>query len=63
MLCSGHGVYGGGRCHCSDGWKGAECDVRAEECPVADCSGRGRCAEGVCLCRPGWTGEACQKSE
>ena len=36
LLCSGHGVYGGGECHCTDGWKGSECDVRASECLAAD---------------------------
>ena len=63
LLCSGHGFYGGGRCHCLDGWKGGECEVREEECEVADCSGHGDCREGVCLCRRGWTGRHCQKSE
>lgn len=60
LLCSGHGVYGGGRCHCVDGWKGPECEVRETECLLADCSGHGQCREGVCLCNPGWTGENCQ---
>ncbi len=63
VLCSGHGFYGGGRCHCLDGWKGAECDVREEECEVHDCSGHGECREGVCVCRRGWTGRHCQKRE
>ena len=60
LLCSGHGVYGGGECHCTDGWKGSECDVRASECLAADCSAHGQCREGVCICNPGWTGEHCQ---
>ena len=60
LLCSGHGVYGGGQCHCVDGWKGPECEVRNTECIVADCSGRGRCSEGICLCHRGWSGDHCQ---
>ena len=61
LLCSGHGVYGGGKCHCVDGWKGPECQVRITECIIADCSGNGRCREGICLCDAGWNGEHCQK--
>ena len=34
VLCSGHGDYGGGSCHCHEGWKGEECDVRLDECQV-----------------------------
>ena len=60
LLCSGHGVYGGGECHCVDGWKGPECEVRITECIVADCSGHGHCREGVCLCERGWSGDHCQ---
>ena len=60
LLCSGHGVYGGGQCHCVDGWKGPECEVRSTECVIADCSRHGQCREGVCICNPGWTGEHCQ---
>lgn len=63
LLCSGHGVYGGGECHCVDGWKGPECEVRSSECLTADCSGHGQCREGVCICNPGWTGEHCQTSK
>ena len=63
LLCSGHGVYGGGQCHCVDGWKGPECDVRETECILPDCSGHGHCQEGVCICKPGWTGEHCQISK
>ena len=60
MLCSGHGMYGGGQCHCVEGWKGPECEVRQSECVIADCSGHGQCRDGVCICNPGWTGEHCQ---
>ena len=63
LLCSGHGVYGAGRCHCDPKWKGAECDVPVDECEVLDCNGHGVCKQGVCLCKPGWTGANCDKSE
>ena len=63
LLCSGHGVYGGGQCHCVDGWKGTECDVRDSECIIPDCSSHGHCQEGVCICKLGWTGEHCQISK
>lgn len=63
VLCSGHGVYAGGQCHCVDGWKGLECDVHDTECIVADCSGHGHCREGVCICQQGWSGENCQISK
>ena len=63
LLCSGHGVYGGGRCHCVDGWKGRECDVVETECIHQGCNGHGRCREGVCICSPGWTGEGCETSK
>ena len=56
-------MYGGGRCHCIDGWKGFECDVRNSECVVPDCSMNGQCQDGICVCQTGWTGEHCQKSK
>ena len=31
VLCSGHGSYGGGRCHCEVGWAGVECDLPSSE--------------------------------
>ena len=31
VLCSGHGSYGGGRCHCEAGWAGLECDLPSSE--------------------------------
>lgn len=63
VLCSGHGVYGGGRCHCTDGWKGPECDVVENDCIDPTCNGRGKCRQGGCVCNRGWTGEFCQKSK
>ena len=63
VVCSGHGRYGGGACHCERGWKGAECSVREEECEVPDCGGHGDCAAGVCQCQPGWSGQFCDQRE
>ena len=63
LLCSGHGYYGGGRCHCQDAWKGSECEIHVEECEVPDCNGHGKCKEGVCLCDKGWTGKSCDQSK
>lgn len=63
VLCSNHGKYGGGMCHCEGGWKGAECDVPSRDCQVADCSGRGRCVAGRCECQPGWKGDGCEQGE
>lgn len=56
VLCSGHGQYGGGICHCEEGWKGPECDVPEGDCRIADCSGHGKCVRGFCQCKPGWKG-------
>lgn len=61
MLCSGHGLYGGGVCHCEDGWKGTECDVPKEDCIPADCGSHGRCISGQCRCARGWKGDACDQ--
>lgn len=61
VLCSGHGAYAGGICHCSEGWKGAECDVPAHDCEPADCSGRGQCIAGQCNCKAGWKGAKCDE--
>lgn len=63
VLCSGHGQYGGGLCHCEEGWKGAECDIPESDCRVADCSGHGQCLQGTCHCKPGWKGEACDEKD
>ena len=63
LLCSGHGVYAGGQCHCVDGWKGRECEIVETECIDPSCNGHGRCREGVCICSSGWTGESCEKSK
>ncbi|KAG8234380.1 hypothetical protein J437_LFUL015144 [Ladona fulva] len=63
VLCSNHGQYGGGLCHCEEGWKGAECDVPERDCEVPDCSGRGRCINGKCRCAAGWKGNACELGE
>lgn len=61
VLCSGHGAYAGGVCHCSEGWKGAECDIPAHDCEPADCSGRGQCVAGHCHCKAGWKGPKCDE--
>ena len=63
LLCSGHGVYAGGQCHCVDGWKGRECEVVETECLDPSCNGHGRCREGVCICASGWTGDSCETSK
>lgn len=63
VLCSGHGAYAGGVCHCSEGWKGAECDVPAHDCEPADCSGRGQCIAGHCHCKAGWKGPKCDEGK
>ena len=63
MLCSGNGDYEEGACRCYPGWKGGECQLRHDECVVADCGGHGKCVDGGCACARGFTGEACQESE
>ncbi|KAF0307676.1 Teneurin-a [Amphibalanus amphitrite] len=63
VLCSNHGSYSGGRCHCVDGWKGAECDLPATDCVIADCHRHGVCRLGRCECAPGWKGEFCQTAD
>ena len=63
MLCSGHGDYGGGKCHCEQGWKGEECNVRFDECNVPDCNQQGDCIGGQCVCESGWTGPHCDIRE
>lgn len=60
VLCSAHGHYGGGICHCEEGWKGPECDVPINECQVPGCTGHGRCIEGDCHCERGWKGQFCE---
>lgn len=59
VLCSGHGHYGGGLCHCEEGYKGTECEIPAGECQVPGCSGHGRCIEGECHCERGFKGDHC----
>lgn len=60
ILCSSHGRYGGGLCHCDSGWKGVECEIPESECEIGNCHGNGDCVNGNCVCREGWTGPACQ---
>lgn len=59
MLCSNHGRYSGGICHCELGWKGSECDVPENECEIGNCNGNGVCVAGKCVCSDGWTGQFC----
>ena len=61
VLCSSHGQYGGGMCHCEDGWKGAECDIPLGDCQVPDCNQHGQCVRGSCVCNPGWKGVFCDE--
>lgn len=63
VLCSGHGDYEDGQCRCFPGWKGLECQLRHDQCEVADCSGHGQCINGKCVCARGYTGHACQQSK
>lgn len=63
VLCSAHGQYGGGICHCEDGWKGAECDVPLGDCQVPDCNQHGQCVRGSCVCSSGWKGTFCNERE
>lgn len=63
ILCSNHGTYGGGLCHCDEGWKGTNCDVPAYDCKLSDCSGHGECNKGICTCSPGWRGDNCDIGE
>ena len=63
VLCSGHGDYEDGQCRCFPGWKGLECQLRHDQCEVADCSGHGQCVNGKCVCARGYTGPACQQSK
>ncbi|KAL3212092.1 hypothetical protein MRX96_008338 [Rhipicephalus microplus] len=61
VLCSGRGQYTSGECVCQPGWKGRECQLREDECEVADCSGHGDCLDGVCRCFPGYKGVHCEE--
>lgn len=61
VLCSSHGQYGGGVCHCEDGWKGAECDIPLTDCQVPDCNQHGQCVQGTCICSAGWKGPFCSE--
>lgn len=61
VLCSSHGQYGGGMCHCEEGWKGAECDIPLGDCQVPDCNQHGQCVRGSCVCNPGWKSAFCDE--
>ena len=61
VLCSNHGKYGGGICHCEEGWKGPECDIPKHDCQSPDCSGHGKCVKGSCECVVGWKGILCNE--
>ena len=45
------------------GWKGQECQLKHDECEVADCNGHGKCVNGNCVCARGFTGPACEQSK
>ena len=65
--CSGHGqcidALNDYWCLCEPGWKGAQCDHPADECPFNQCVNNATCVntkEGYkCLCVPGYTGTYC----
>ncbi|KAM3188199.1 hypothetical protein ACTXT7_000778 [Hymenolepis weldensis] len=59
-ICSGHGEYRQGKCHCFAEWKGPECETLWSECPDPMCSSHGRCVTGECLCFDGYGGDNCQ---
>ena len=61
VLCSGNGDYEDGVCRCFPGWKGIECQLRSNECEIADCNGHGKCVNGVCNCARGFTGKHCKE--
>lgn len=61
VLCSAHGHYGGGLCHCEEGYKGGECEIPAGECQNPSCSNHGRCIEGECHCERGFKGNDCSQ--
>lgn len=42
------------------GWKGKECQLRHDECEVADCNGHGHCVSGKCQCLAGYKGTNCE---
>ena len=63
LLCSGNGDYEDGICRCFPGWKGVECQLRSNECEVADCNGHGRCVNGRCICARGFTGKDCKQGK
>lgn len=61
MLCSQKGEYINGECQCNPGWKGKECNLRHDECEVADCNGHGHCVSGKCQCVRGYKGKLCEE--
>ena len=63
VLCSGNGDYEDGVCRCFPGWKGIECQLRSNECEVADCNGHGKCVNGLCVCARGFTGKHCKEGK
>ncbi|VDM47261.1 unnamed protein product [Toxocara canis] len=64
VLCSGNGLFSGGRCVCHEGYKGADCDLLAHWCEVPNCSGHGTCnQQGNCDCDRGWKGDFCEQVE
>lgn len=63
VLCSGHGRYIHGSCRCEAGWKGAECNVPAADCEMADCNSRGKCVRGACECNMGYKGQFCEQGK
>lgn len=50
-----------GECFCNPSWKGKECQLREDECEVADCNGHGDCMDGLCRCFAGYKGFHCEE--
>jgi len=58
-VCSGNGQFESGRCQCSPGWTGSDCQMPSELCGAVYCSQHGQCVNGQCVCDEGFTGVDC----